>query len=98
MPEIYYTNFSNEVTVANEVNSEATTIKAKSSRVDIPVLVGVNVLGDLLSAYAGPVDVSIFLKVTISEALFRKLMLKNLLWVSVRFSKRNKECYSLSKI
>ena len=55
MPEIYYTNFSNEVTIANEVNSEATTIKAKSSRVDIPVLVGVNVLGDLLSAYAGPV-------------------------------------------
>jgi len=55
MPEIYYTNFSNEVTVANDINSEATTIKAKSSRVDIPVLLGVNVLGDLLSAYAGPV-------------------------------------------
>lgn len=55
MPEIYYTNFSNEVTVANDINTEATTIKAKSSRVDIPVLVGVNVLGDLLSAYAGPV-------------------------------------------
>jgi hypothetical protein len=55
MPEIYYTNFSNEVTVANDINAEATTIKAKSSRVDIPVLVGVNVLGDLLSAYAGPV-------------------------------------------
>lgn len=55
MPEIYYTNFSNEVTVANDINSEATTIKAKSSRVDIPVLLGANVLGDLLSAYAGPV-------------------------------------------
>lgn len=55
MPEIYYTNFSNEVTVANDINAAQTTIKAKSSRVDIPVLVGVNVLGDLLSAYAGPV-------------------------------------------
>lgn len=55
MPEIYYTNFSNEVTVQNDVNADQTTIKAKNSRVDIPVLVGVNVLGNLLSAYAGPV-------------------------------------------
>ena len=55
MPEIYYTNFSNEFTVANDVNAQATTIKAKSNRVDVPVLVGVNILGDLLSAYAGPV-------------------------------------------
>lgn len=55
MPEIYYTNFSNEVTVQNYVNAAQTTIKAKNSRVDIPVLVGVNVLGNLLSAYAGPV-------------------------------------------
>ena len=39
MPEIYYTNFSNEVTVQNDVNSAQTTIKAKNSRVDIPVLV-----------------------------------------------------------
>lgn len=55
MPEIYYTNFSNEVTVQNDANANQTTIKAKSSRIDIPVLVGVNVLGDLLSAYVGPV-------------------------------------------
>lgn len=55
MPEIYYTNFSNEVTVQNDANATQTTIKAKNSRVDVPVLVGVNVLGDLLSAYAGPV-------------------------------------------
>lgn len=55
MPEIYYTNFSNEVTVQNDANATQTTIKAKNSRVDIPVLLGVNVLGDLLSAYAGPV-------------------------------------------
>ncbi len=55
MPEIYYTNFSNEATVDNEINDEQITIKAKSSRVDIPILVGINLLGDLLSAYAGPV-------------------------------------------
>ncbi len=55
MPEIYYSNFNNEVTVVNDLNSEQTTIKAKSSRVDIPVLLGYNLLGDMLSAYAGPV-------------------------------------------
>lgn len=55
MPEIYYSNFNNEVTVANDVNAAETTIKAKTSRVDIPVLLGYNLLGDLLSAYAGPV-------------------------------------------
>ncbi|MGO4708516.1 outer membrane beta-barrel protein [Chryseobacterium sp. 2TAF14] len=55
MPEIYYTNFSNEVTVQNDISGAQTTIKAKNSRVDIPVLVGVNVLGDFLSAYVGPV-------------------------------------------
>ena len=55
MPEIYYSNFNNEFTVVNDSNSEQTTIKAKSSRVDIPVLLGYNLLGDMLSAYAGPV-------------------------------------------
>ena len=55
MPEIYYTNFSNEVVVANDANAEQTTIKAKNSRVDIPVLVGKNLVGSLLSAYVGPV-------------------------------------------
>lgn len=55
MPEIYYTNFSNEVTVQNDASSEQTTIKAKNNRVDIPVLIGTNILGNLLSAYVGPV-------------------------------------------
>lgn len=55
MPEIYYTNFSNEITVANDANGEQTTVKAKSSRVDIPILVGTTLLGKYLSAYAGPV-------------------------------------------
>lgn len=55
MPEIYYTHFSNEFTVQNDANAAQTTLKAKNSRVDIPVLVGVNLLGNLLSAYAGPV-------------------------------------------
>lgn len=55
MPEIYYTNFSNEVTVANDINNAETTIKAKTSRIDIPVLLGYNLLGNTLSAYVGPV-------------------------------------------
>ena len=55
MPEIYYTNFSNEVTVSNDMNNSETTIKAKTSRIDIPVLLGYNLLGNTLSAYVGPV-------------------------------------------
>lgn len=55
MPEIYYTNFSNEVTFANEANGQATTLEAKNKRVDIPVLIGTTLLGDYLSAYIGPV-------------------------------------------
>ncbi len=54
MPEIYYSNFKNEVTVDN-VGAGQTTIEAKSSRIDVPVLLGYNLLGDLLSAYVGPV-------------------------------------------
>lgn len=55
MPEIYYSNFKNEVTIDDVMTGGEATIEAKSSRVDVPVLLGVNVLGDLLSAYAGPV-------------------------------------------
>jgi hypothetical protein len=42
MPELYYTNFKNEFTTAN------TTFDIKSSRIDLPVLVGHKVLGDML--------------------------------------------------
>lgn len=55
MPEIYYSNFNNEVTVLNDANADQTTIKAKTSRIDVPVLLGYNLLGDMLSAYVGPV-------------------------------------------
>ena len=50
-PELYYTTFSNEFTepVTN------TTIKVKNNRVDLPVLVGYNVLGKILGVYVGPV-------------------------------------------
>lgn len=54
MPEIYYTNFSNEATVSSDAGA-STTIKAKSNRVDVPVLLGYNLLGDMFSAYVGPV-------------------------------------------
>lgn len=50
-PEIYYTTFKNEFTdpITN------TTIEAKSNRVDVPVLLGMNVLGDMLGVFVGPV-------------------------------------------
>lgn len=55
MPEIYYSNFNNEFTVTNDSSTENTTLKAKTSRIDIPVLLGYNLLGNTLSAYVGPV-------------------------------------------
>lgn len=55
MPEIYYSNFNNEVTVANDISTEQITIKAKTSRVDIPVLLGYKLLGNTLSAFVSPV-------------------------------------------
>ncbi|KIC62423.1 outer membrane beta-barrel protein [Chryseobacterium taiwanense] len=49
MPELYYTNFKNEFTTAN------TTFDIKNSRIDLPVLVGHKVLGDMLGVFVGPV-------------------------------------------
>ncbi|WP_294271226.1 outer membrane beta-barrel protein [uncultured Chryseobacterium sp.] len=49
MPELYYTHFKNEFTAAN------TTFDIRSNRVDLPVLLGYNVLGNTLSAFVGPV-------------------------------------------
>lgn len=55
MPEIYYTNFNNEFTVENDITNNNTTIEAKTSRIDVPVLVGYDLFGSILSAYVGPV-------------------------------------------
>lgn len=49
MPELYYTNFKNEFTTAN------TTFDIKSSRIDLPVLLGYNILGNTLGVFVGPV-------------------------------------------
>ncbi|KXH83584.1 outer membrane beta-barrel protein [Chryseobacterium kwangjuense] len=49
MPEVYYTHFKNEFTTEN------TTFDVKSNRIDVPLLLGHKVLGDMLSIYAGPV-------------------------------------------
>ncbi|SIP90693.1 outer membrane insertion C-terminal signal [Chryseobacterium sp. RU37D] len=49
MPELYYTNFKNEFTAEN------TTFDIKSSRIDLPILVGHKVLGDMLGVFLGPV-------------------------------------------
>ncbi len=51
MPEIYYTNFKNSVTDENS----RTELEAKTSRIDVPVLLGYSVLGKTLGLYAGPV-------------------------------------------
>ncbi|ASW75528.1 hypothetical protein IQ37_16295 [Chryseobacterium piperi] len=51
MPELYYTTFKNEFTdpVSN------TTFNVRSNRIDLPVLVGHKVLGDMLGVFIGPV-------------------------------------------
>ncbi|SMP03055.1 outer membrane beta-barrel protein [Chryseobacterium profundimaris] len=49
MPELYYTNFKNEFTAAN------TTFDIKSSRLDLPVLLGYNILGNTVGVFVGPV-------------------------------------------
>lgn len=51
MPEAYYTTFKNEFTDPNS----NTTLEAKSNRVDVPVLLGYNLLGESLGAFIGPV-------------------------------------------
>ncbi len=51
MPEIYYTTFKSEFTEP----VTGTTLEAKSNRVDVPVLLGYNILGDNLGIFAGPV-------------------------------------------
>ncbi len=51
MPEIYYTTFKTDF----EVPNTNTNIEVKSNRVDLPVLLGYNVLGDNLGLFIGPV-------------------------------------------
>lgn len=49
MPELYYTYFGSKTTVGD------VELKAKSNRIDIPVLLGYNILGSYASVFAGPV-------------------------------------------
>jgi hypothetical protein len=51
MPEVYYTHFKNEFTTQN------TTFDMKSNRIDVPVLLGYNLLGNMLGVFVGPVEV-----------------------------------------
>lgn len=51
MPELYFTHYSNE---AKDKLSQ-TSLKATTNRLDLPVLVGYKVWGDLASVFAGPV-------------------------------------------
>lgn len=51
MPELYYTSFKNEFTDP----TYTVTLEAKSQRIDMPVLLGMNVLGKHAGIFAGPV-------------------------------------------
>ena len=51
MPEVYYTSFNNSFTERRT----KTTLKAKTNRIDVPVLVGVNLVSDNLGVFVGPV-------------------------------------------
>lgn len=53
MPEIYYTNFKSKATYV-EANGNSVELSAKSNRLDIPVMVGFDVIAPL-SVFTGPV-------------------------------------------
>lgn len=55
MPEVYYTNIKNSIEVTDVSTATKTELEAKSDRLDIPVMLGYNLLGDMLSAFVGPV-------------------------------------------
>lgn len=54
MPEIYYTNFKSKVTYVDYDNRDIFEISAKSQRIDIPILAGIDIIGPV-SVFAGPV-------------------------------------------
>ncbi|WP_419869507.1 outer membrane protein [Chryseobacterium sp. CT-SW4] len=51
MPEVYYTHFKNDFTDS----SSNTSFDIKTNRIDVPVLLGHNVLGNMLGVFIGPV-------------------------------------------
>ena len=52
MPEIYYTNFKSKVTYVDYDNRDIFEISAKSQRIDIPILAGIDIIGPV-SIFAG---------------------------------------------
>ncbi|WP_027378820.1 outer membrane beta-barrel protein [Chryseobacterium daeguense] len=51
MPELYYTHFKSDFTDP----TSNTTFDIKSNRIDVPVLLGYNILGNTLGVFVGPV-------------------------------------------
>lgn len=51
MPEIYYTHYTNSYTES----ITHTELKANHHKIDVPVLLGYNILSENISAFAGPV-------------------------------------------
>lgn len=58
MPESYYTIHEDSFTdpISN------TTLEARTERIDVPVLVGINIIGEYFTAFAGPVGSYILAK------------------------------------
>ncbi len=54
MPEIYYTSIKNEAE-GNTTTEGVVDIEAKSNRIDVPVLLGHNLIFGKLAAFVGPV-------------------------------------------
>lgn len=55
MPELYYTTFKNQFTVTDPNTNTDVQLEAKYNRVDLPVLLGYNLLGETLGVFVGPV-------------------------------------------
>ena len=53
MPEIYYTSIKNTIEISDAGRNVE--LEAKNNRVDVPILIGTNLLGETISGFVGPV-------------------------------------------
>lgn len=80
MPEIYYTSIKNEAE-GNTTTEGVVDIEAKSNRIDVPVLLGHNLIFGKRAPLCDLLPLSIYLQIIHSRIL--KKMRQKLLWVSV---------------
>ena len=53
MPEVYYTELNNTFTLAKN----NTVLEAKTKRIDVPILVGIDLVKEYIGVFAGPVAI-----------------------------------------